>query len=90
MNGKCSICTRDTPDIYMEQHHLIPKAKKGKQTISVCMDCGNQLHQLFSLNELRDTYNTVESLLSHEGLQKWVKWIRKKDFGICMKKKKRK
>lgn len=75
----------------MEKHHLTPKVKKGKKTEVVCIDCGDQLHNLFSNNELKYEYNTLEALRANESVQKWVRWIRKKEvFGICMKKKKRK
>jgi len=101
----CSICKRNTPTNLVEEHHLIPRSiasrnkyakmsqlENGKETISVCCDCGNQIHQLFTEKELADTYNTLEKLLSHEQMQKWIKWVSKKtnDFAICMKTKKRK
>jgi hypothetical protein len=84
----CSICRRDTPDRYTERHHLIPHYKKGKETIPVCKDCGDQIHQLFDIHELRTQYNTLEALLADERIQKWIRWIRKKpnEFGsVCMK-----
>lgn len=88
----CSICGRVPPDQYMEKHHLIPKSKKGKETIDVCASCGDQLHHLFTNNEMASTYNTLEALLATEKVQTWIKWISKKplDFGVCMRKKKRK
>ena len=87
----CSICQRNTPDVYIEKHHLVPRAKKGKETVPVCHDCGNQIHILFSLKELRDTYNTVEALLANDRVQTWIRWVRKKkDFGVYAKAKKRK
>jgi hypothetical protein len=89
----CSICHRETPDVYLEDHHLVPRCKKGKNTIVLCTDCADQVHLLFNVKELRDTYNTLESLLSNEKIQTWIKWIRKKpqEFGsVCMKHLKRK
>jgi len=77
----------------MESHHLVPKHKggKGMGTIRVCVDCGNQLHLLFSNNELRDRLNTLESLLADERVQRWVQWVRRRrEFGVCAKEKKRK
>lgn len=87
----CSICNRITPEKYQEKHHLIPKSKKGKETIIVCIDCGNQIHLLFNLKELRDKYNTLEKLKSNEKIIKWITWIKKqKTFGMCFKIKKSK
>ncbi|MBD3261405.1 MAG: hypothetical protein GF334_06925 [Candidatus Altiarchaeales archaeon] len=86
----CTLCGRDIPERrYVEKHHLTPRSKKGRETIIVCSDCGNQVHRLFTNNELRDTYNTVEVLLSDPRMQKWIRWIRKQRFGVCHKTKKR-
>lgn len=86
----CAICERETPPAFVEKHHLVPRCKKGENTIKVCVDCGNQIHELFSIRELKYIYNTLESLKSSEKVQKWIKWIRRKnDFGVCMKAKKR-
>lgn len=86
----CPVCKRLTPPNLIEKHHLIPKSKKGKETASVCVSCGDMLHKIFSLKEMRDNYNTIDKILEHEDIIKWVKWISKKpnDFSICMKSKK--
>ena len=86
----CSICRRNAPDEYTEKHHLVPKSRKGKKTIIVCHDCGNQIHKIFSNKELEKQYNSLESILANEEIQKWIKWIQKKKrFGFCMKSKKK-
>lgn len=89
----CSLCHRRVSQTYYEKHHLTPHCKKSNEFVGVCRDCADQVHKLFTNNELRDIYNSLESLLSNEKIQKWIKWIRKKpnEFGVCMKKlKKRK
>jgi len=88
----CVICEREVPgERFLEKHHLIPKCGKGKDTVKVCVDCGDQIHVLFTEKELRDIYNTVEKLKSNERMQKWIRWIQKRPtFGtVCMKRKKR-
>ena len=86
----CTLCDRETPAVYQEKHHLIPKSKKGKITTVVCIDCGNQVHRLFTLKQLRNEYNTIEKLKSDPRVMKWIKWISKnKKFGVCHKTKKR-
>jgi hypothetical protein len=87
----CSLCCREVPGPqYLEKHHSVPAAKGGKKTELVCIDCGDQIHVLFTNNELRDLYNTIDKLQEHPKVQIWVKWVRKqKNFGICMKKKKK-
>ena len=86
----CSICGRETPDKYLEKHHLIPKSKKGKETITVCVDCGNSIHQFFSNSELKKRLNTINKIKSDPKMQTWINWISKKpnSFGVCMARKK--
>ena len=88
----CPLCGRTMPaKTYLEKHHLVPRSKGGTETESICVDCGNQVHELFSNNELRDVYNTIGALKRDERVWRWIKWVRKqKNFGICMKRKKRK
>lgn len=87
----CSICGRTSEHVCdMENHHLVPQRKGPKDTITVCVDCGNQIHMLFSNRDLRYTYNTLESLLANERVHKWVQWVRKRPgFGVCAKAKKK-
>jgi hypothetical protein len=89
---KCPICQRIVPEDKWEKHHLIPKCKKGKDTILVCVSCGDMIHKLIPLNELKKDYNTLEKLREHPDIKKWVGWIQKKpyDFSVCMKGKKKK
>jgi hypothetical protein len=88
--SQCPICSRDVPEGCWEKHHLIPKCKKGKDTVLVCVSCGDMVHKVISLKELKTTYNTIEKIQQHSGIQNWVKWVQKKpnDFSICMKGKK--
>jgi len=87
----CPICQREVPEKYQEKHHLVPKSKNGRITIKICCNCGDMLHDFFSNKALRDNFNTIESIVSNEKVQKWIKWIRKKPgFSVCMKRKKRK
>lgn len=88
---RCKICGRLTPLEYVERHHLVPKSRKGKDTIIVCRSCGSQVHKLFSNKKLAKLYNNLDAILADERIQKWIKWIRNKpnDFGVCMATKKR-
>lgn len=87
----CPICKRKVPDEYQEKHHLVPKSKKGKETIIVCWACGDMIHQLFDNWQLTNVYNSLEMILMNEKIQDWIKWIHKKpiETQICMAKKKR-
>ena len=89
---ECPICEREVFWEYLEKHHLTPCCRKGKgkETIQTCLDCGDQIHQLFTNKELDKEYSTIEALLANPKIQKWKKWVKNKKFGICMKRKKRK
>ena len=67
----------------------MPRCEGGKEKIIVCVDCGNQIHELFSVHELRDKFDTIEKLKANEKVKKWILWVKKKHVGICMKKKKK-
>ena len=63
---KCIVLTRG--------HHVVPRAKGGKETVPTCETCESYIHKTWSHNELRDTFNSVEAILANEGFQKFLKW----------------
>lgn len=88
---KCSICQRESEnESFFEKHHLIPKSKKGKMVIVVCHSCGDQLHLMFTNNELKKNLNTLEKISSNEKMKNWINWISTKPIEktICMRRKK--
>ncbi|MGF1450901.1 MAG: HNH endonuclease [Opitutales bacterium] len=86
----CALCARLTPPEHLEKHHLVPRSEGGTETIVVCRNCGDQIHLLFSNDELRDHYPTLEKLQGEPRIQKWVQWIRQRNsFTFSMKTKKR-
>ena len=44
--------------------------------------CHRQIHALFTESELANTYNTVDALLGHPQIQRFVTWIRNKPIGF--------
>lgn len=74
METGCVFCGMD---VFTREHHIIPRAKGGKETVSACETCENFIHKTWSHNELRDTYNNVETILADEKFQKFLKWRRK-------------
>ena len=86
----CPLCKREVPEHLIEDHHLIPKSKKGKDTIEMCCMCHDQIHEMFTNKELGKKLFTIELLLQNEKIQKWIGFASKqKHFNICMAKKKR-
>ena len=80
----CEICKRDVPDNYIEKHHLVPKSRKHKSpkndkpTMNVCVNCGDQIHILFTNKELSSKFNTIDALLASDKIQRWIDWIHNK------------
>ncbi|MFK7808532.1 MAG: HNH endonuclease [Saprospiraceae bacterium] len=77
----CPICKRSLETKNISKHHLIPKSKGGKHGDTVMLHniCHQKIHSLFTEKELAKELNTIEKLLEKEELQKFIKWVRKKE-----------
>ena len=86
---ECQLCGRDRP---LTKHHLIPRAVHRKRrflkrysraemherSIMICRACHSGIHDLIEdEKQLAEEFNTLESLLAHEGLQRHIAWVRK-------------
>lgn len=77
---KCPICKRELIDgPSVDDHHLVPKTFGGKDKIQIHKICHRKIHSLLTERELQHVYNTVDALLGHEEIQKFVRWVSKKD-----------
>ena len=84
MIDKCVLCGIETE---LTLHHLVPRSKsknKFKQSkedpnnhLWICRSCHDQIHALFSNNELRDYFYTKELLLANDDLNKYIAWKKK-------------
>jgi len=88
MVGKCELCGRENELTF---HHLIPvclhKNKWFKKNytrvemamgINVCKyDCHREIHNVISEKELGRSFNTLQKLLRHPKVKKYVKYIQK-------------
>ncbi len=79
---KCVFCGLTTT---VRKHHIVPRAKGGTTTVISCETCENFIHNTWSHNELRDTYNNVETILANDKFQKFLKWRRKQNPNILFK-----
>lgn len=83
----CQLCTRELP---LSFHHLIPRlthkrrwvqqeysSEELQRGIWVCSPCHSALHRFIEHMDLAKTYNSLESLRSHEELGKFVRWSQK-------------
>jgi len=77
---KCPICKRELIEgLSVNEHHLIPKTFGGKETISLHRVCHDKLHSTFSEREMSNYYHTIDRLMEHEEIRKFIKWVKKKD-----------
>ena len=74
MAHSCAFCERHVPT---RGHHVVPRCKGGTEILPTCHSCEDFIHKTWSHNELRDTFNTVESILADARFQKFFKWLHK-------------
>ena len=74
----CPLCDRVIPNSQRDAHHLIPKSKGGRQTQYLHRICHRQIHALFTETELVKQFNSVEALLAHPDIQRFVAWVKTK------------
>ena len=77
----CALCQRPLGKINVDEHHLVPKTFKGKATTTLHKICHNKIHATFTERELLNYYHTADRLLENEDIQKFVKWVQKKEIG---------
>lgn len=76
----CPLCGRELIDgPSVNEHHLIPRSHRGRQTVRMHRICHGKIHAVFSERELAQYYHTIERLLENEDIRKFVQWVRKKD-----------
>ena len=74
----------------MSRHHLIPKSQRGRKwfkkrytyeelrrTVKICADCHSAIHKFISDKELGRQFSTLDSLMQHPEIAKYVTWVSK-------------
>lgn len=80
MMNKCPICDRIIiPGPSSDGHHLVPKTFKGREVIHLHKICHRKIHSVFSERDLFNYYHTIERIINHEEIKKFIKWVQKKD-----------
>ncbi len=85
MPTTCALCRRRIPDEriqdpqVVQEHHLRPEERATSPTVTLCRPCHKQVHALFANEELRESYDTVETLRAADRLQGYLNWIRGTD-----------
>lgn len=75
----CPLCHRPlVPGPSIDEHHLIPRTYKGRETVTLHRVCHAKIHAVLSENELRDHYHTVARLRGHPEIAKFLAWVGRK------------
>ncbi len=77
----CPICRHEYARAELTKHHLVPKSRRGKETVHICRNCHRQIHALYTEKELEREFGSLDTLLSAEKLQPWIEWVRKRKPG---------
>jgi len=82
----CWLCGREMGDI-IEWHHPIPKSRGGKAREPVHPICHRTIHANFTNSDLEKRFSTVDALLAHDEIGRFVAWIANKppDFNAPTK-----
>ncbi|MFC6592809.1 HNH endonuclease [Deinococcus lacus] len=79
----CALCSREVPAL--TEHHLVPRSQGRRRgmkvaelpTVMLCPPCHKYVHTTFSNHELEGDYSSLDALREHEGVRKFVAWVRK-------------
>lgn len=63
----------------VNEHHMVPKTFKGKETTTLHVICHSKIHSVFAERELLQYYHTAERIREHPEMQKFISWVQKKD-----------
>ena len=87
----CPLCGRPIPEAERDAHHLVPKSRGGVETVLLHRICHRQIHALITESELARSYFSVDALLQHPELIKFLSWVKRKppDFYERSKKSRR-
>lgn len=84
--GICPICERIMiKDLFVDRHHFLPKCRGGKDSEYVHKICHNKIHSIWTEKELEQEYHDPEKVRNHPEMQKFIKWVSKKDPGFYNK-----
>ena len=84
----CPLCELPIPPAQRDAHHLVPKSRGGRHTEFLHRVCHRQIHALLTETELARQYATVQALLTHPEIRRFVDWVRTKpdDFFVATRK----
>ena len=70
----CWLCDRPLGR-KVQQHHTVPKAKKGRETVPMHPICHRTIHKTFSNAELSRFGSDHARLISDERIARFIDWV---------------
>lgn len=70
----CPLCDRPLGE-RREKHHLVPRLKGGRETVTLHPICHRKIHSLFSESVLARQYATISALKAHPDIESFVQWL---------------
>ena len=86
----CELCGRQGDDSLFEEHHLFPikTRRKTDETITVDRPCGDQIHLMFTNQQLQKDLHTRTALIT--AMSSYIDWVYTKPieshFSVAKKK----
>ncbi len=75
----CPLCGRPlVPGPSVDEHHLVPKSRRGRDKFLVHRVCHTKIHATLSEKELADYYHTWEALRAQPEIAAFIAWVAKK------------
>ncbi len=75
----CPLCGRPLiagPSV--DEHHLTPRSRGGKEKFLVHKICHRKIHQAISEKELAKNYASWESLRAHPEIAQFINWVKRR------------
>jgi hypothetical protein len=63
------------PGPSVNEHHLVPKSRRGRDTVRLHRICHNAIHAALSEKELAAHYNTIKRLRAHPAIARFIAWV---------------
>jgi len=81
--ASCALCGRPMPAGSANLHHLVPRSHGGRETVTLHRLCHDKIHATLGKAELARDYTSIEALLTHPDIARFVAWVRRRPPGFA-------
>jgi hypothetical protein len=65
-------------DATVDEHHLVPKSKGGREKFKIHRICHTKIHATISEADLARRFNTWSALRAHPEIATFIDWVQSK------------